>query len=34
MGVYYGSEVLMLFGTYGNYRDASTKYETGVSEAM
>ncbi|KAJ4305468.1 hypothetical protein N0V90_000999 [Kalmusia sp. IMI 367209] len=34
MGAYHGSELPMLFGTHGNYRGASTKYQIAVSEAM
>lgn len=34
MGAYHQSELPLLFGTHGNYRRASTKLETAVSEAM
>lgn len=34
MGAYHQSELPLLFGTHGNYRGSSTKYEIAVSEAM
>lgn len=34
MGAYHSSELPLLFGTHGNYRGRSTKYEIAVSEAM
>ena len=34
MGAYHQSELPLLFGTHGNYRGPSTKYEVAVSEAM
>ncbi|KAF2111296.1 carboxylesteras-like protein [Lophiotrema nucula] len=34
MGAYHGSELPMLFGTHGNYRAASTRFEKQVSEAL
>ncbi|KAF2706438.1 acetylcholinesterase [Pleomassaria siparia CBS 279.74] len=34
MGAYHQSELPLLFGTHGNYRGSSTKYENAVSVAM
>ena len=34
MGAYHQSELPLLFGTHGNYRSPSTKYEIAVSKAM
>lgn len=34
MGAYHQSELPILFGTHGNYRGSSTKYEVAVSEAL
>jgi cholinesterase len=34
MGAYHTSEVPLLFGTHGNYRSPSTKYEVAVSKSM
>jgi len=34
LGAYHSSELPLLFGTHGNYRGPSTKYEVDVSEAM